>query len=81
MSKGRKSADAWKELYKIALLETDRTKVSARVAEAHAAISLQLNSLASSASSAEYAALKDAQKFLCLLEKEELRGRRPWSER
>jgi hypothetical protein len=76
MRTGSKSPAGWKELYKLALLETDQTKVLARVAEAHAAISLQLDNL-TSATGDEYAALKDAQKFLCLLEKEESRDRRP----
>lgn len=75
MATRRKPEDGWKELYKLALLEPDRTKISARLAEAHAAISQQLGYLASSPSCAEYAALKDAQKFLRLVEKEEMARR------
>ena len=66
----RKSENGWKELYRLALLEPDRTKVPARVAEARAAISRQLSDLASSLE--EYAALEEAQKFLRLVEKEEV---------
>ena len=66
----RKSENGWKELYRLALLEPDRTKVPARVAEARAAISRQLSDLAST--SEEYAALEEAQKFLRLVEKEEV---------
>ena len=68
----KKSQNGWKELYKLALLEPDRSKVPARIAEAHVAISQQLKDLSSSPSCEEYAALKDAQKFLRLVEKEEL---------
>ena len=72
-----KSQGGWKELYKLALLEPDRTKVPARVAEAHAAISQQLSDLSSCPSSSdECAALKDAQKFLRLVEKEEMAKKR-----
>ena len=60
MKKGRKSPEAWKELYRLALLETDRDKVCARVDEAHSAISLKIDLLASSASSEEYVALKES---------------------
>ena len=68
----RKSENGWKELYRLALLEPDRAKVAARVAEARAAISRQLSDLAASPSSDEYTALKEAQKFLRLVEKEEM---------
>ena len=71
MSTVKKSQPSWKELYKLALLEPERTKVPSRIAEARAAISQQLSDLASSPSCDEYAALKDAQKFLRLVEKEE----------
>jgi hypothetical protein len=65
----------------VTLITGERTRVDmtmavGSVAEAHAAISLQLDNLAS-ATGDEYAALKDAQKFLCLLEKEESPDRRP----
>ena len=71
MRKGNGSKGGWKELYQLALLESDRTKVPARITEAHVAISQQLKDLSSSPSCEEYAALKDAQKFLRLVEKEE----------
>jgi hypothetical protein len=71
MKTGKKSQEGWKELYKLALLEPDRTKVPARVAEARVAISQQLSDLSSRPSCEEYAALKDAQKFLRLVEKVE----------
>ena len=44
----KKSQNGWKELYKLALLEPDRSKVPARIAEAHVAISQQLKDLSSS---------------------------------
>jgi len=72
MSAGSKSQLGWKELYKLALLEPDRTRVPARVAEARAAISQQLTDLSSCPSSEEYSALKNAQKFLLLVEKQEI---------
>jgi hypothetical protein len=68
MRTGRRSENGWKELYKLALLEPDRAKVPARVAEARAAISWRLSDLGSSPSSEECAALEEAQKFLRLVE-------------
>lgn len=75
MSMGHTNPDGWEQLYQLALLETDQAKVSARVAEAHAAISRRLDDLASSPLCDEYAALKVAQRFLCLGKKKELNGR------
>jgi len=68
------SPAGWKHLYQLALFETDRRKIAARVAEARIAISMRLSDRASSPPSSEVDSLKSAQRFLRILEKVELEG-------
>jgi hypothetical protein len=67
------SSTEWKQLYHSALLETNRAKLSRRVAGAHTAIRNRLQELLSHPSCEEQMALEDATRLLCILEKESLK--------
>jgi hypothetical protein len=59
----------WKQLYRLALLEGDPAQVLTRIAHAHAAIEHRMEELATPSSS-EHLAMKDALRFLRLLQNE-----------
>jgi len=74
MAAGNASPASWKQLYRLALLETDAGKIRARVGEARSAISDRLQLMTSDSSSEEFDSLQAALRFLRILEKETLEG-------
>jgi hypothetical protein len=74
MAAGNASPASWKQLYRLALLETDTGKIRARVGEARSAISDRLQLMTSDSSSEEFDSLQAALRFLRILEKETLEG-------
>ena len=65
---------SWKQLYQLALLETDARKITRRVGEARNAISDRLHVVASDPANEEFSSLQSALRFLHILEKETLEG-------
>ena len=74
MAAGNVSPASWKQLYQLALLETDTGKITARVGEARSAISDRLHSMAPNSSNEEFDSLQAALRFLRMLEKETRTG-------
>jgi hypothetical protein len=74
MAAGNASPASWKQLYQLALLETDTGKITARVGEARSAISDRLSVMESTLSIEEFDSLQAALRFLRILEKETREG-------
>jgi|KBSMisStaDraftv2_1062788.scaffolds.fasta_scaffold00276_11 hypothetical protein len=74
MAAGNASPASWKQLYRLALLETDAGKITARVGEARSAISDRIRLMASDLSNEEHDSLQTALRFLRILEKETREG-------
>ena len=74
MAAGNVAPPSWKQLYQLALLETDARKITRRVGEARNAISDRLHLVPCDPSNEEFGSLQSALRFLRILEKETLEG-------
>ena len=73
MNAGNVSPTTWQQLYRYAMLETNPTRIPELIAEARAAICERIRDLNSSLPGSEQRTLKDALRFLHILQEEILR--------